>query len=607
MQADPIQETLNNYKPKRQVVADDETSQDRQVNQNLNFTSSDFIDEKQFVNKHSEMPLKNFYRYIINEEPNFYEESKNGWPQNTGLFESIPTSPLFTLGMITPDNWLVESVSTPYDLDNIHLDEVEDIGIFADFELEHLLLEGHCFEQSTGNPPRGLQFILNTNSSLNYDKNQLNQKNKIQDTIVMANLGYFQLKADPGVWNLNLRPGRSNDIYSIVNHENTDPSSTNENVVFIISNFLSNVIKVRVSKKPDKINDQVLFDDDDDSQNSIWSSISSWTNSMGNNHENTMNQLNEAQKDSERLNIFSVASGHLYERLLRIMMLSVLKNTKTPVKFWFLKNYLSPTFKNILPLMAEKYNFDYELVQYKWPRWLHQQTEKQRTIWGYKILFLDVLFPLDVKKIIFVDADQVVRTDLKELKDFDLGGAPYGYTPFCDSRKDMDGFRFWKHGYWASHLQGRKYHISALYVVDLVKFRRIAAGDRLRGQYQGLSQDPNSLSNLDQDLPNNMIHQVSIKSLPQEWLWCETWCDDKSKKKAKTIDLCNNPKTKEPKLTAAKRILPEWQGYDDEIRQFIEKFNYNKTKNINENEESIEKINSNDNKIENEESIHTEL
>lgn len=26
-------------------------------------------------------------------------------------------------------------------------------------------------------------------------------------------------------------------------------------------------------------------------------------------------------------------------------MLSVLKNTKTPVKFWFLKNYLSPAFK----------------------------------------------------------------------------------------------------------------------------------------------------------------------------------------------------------------------------------------------------------------------
>lgn len=54
---------------------------------------------------------------------------------------------------------------------------------------------------------------------------------------------------------------------------------------------------------------------------------------------------------------------------------------------------------------------------------------------------------------------QIVRTDLKELRDFDLEGAPYGYTPFCESRREMDGYRFWKSGYWASHLAGRKYHI----------------------------------------------------------------------------------------------------------------------------------------------------
>lgn len=77
----------------------------------------------------------------------------------------------------------------------------------------------------------------------------------------------------------------------------------------------------------------------------------------------------------------------------------------------------------------------------------------------YKILFLDVLFPLDVRKIIFVDADQIVRTDLMELMELDLSGAPYGFTPFCDSRESMEGFRFWKKGYWAGHLAGRKYHI----------------------------------------------------------------------------------------------------------------------------------------------------
>eukprot|EP00983_Pelagomonas_calceolata_P074895 1152755-Pelagomonas_calceolata.AAC.4 len=33
---------------------------------------------------------------------------------------------------------------------------------------------------------------------------------------------------------------------------------------------------------------------------------------------------------------------------------------------------------------------------------------------------------------------------------------------------------------------------------------------------------------------------------------------------AKTIDLCNNPKTKEPKLTAARRIISEWPALDAE-------------------------------------------
>merc|ERR1719391_329472 len=128
-------------------------------------------------------------------------------------------------------------------------------------------------------------------------------------------------------------------------------------------------------------------------------------------------------------------------------MLSVMKTTKAAkVKFWILKNFLSPSLKDFIPEYAARYGFEYEYVHYKWPRWLNQQKERQRTIWGYKILFLDVLFPLSLKKIIFVDADQIVRADLKELKDLDLGGNPYGYTPFCSDRKEMDGFRFWKSG-----------------------------------------------------------------------------------------------------------------------------------------------------------------
>lgn len=113
-------------------------------------------------------------------------------------------------------------------------------------------------------------------------------------------------------------------------------------------------------------------------------------------------------------------------------------------------------------------------VTYKWPSWLRQQTSKQRIIWGYKILFLDVLFPLNVSKVIYVDSDQTVRGDLAELWNMDLKGKPYAYTPFCSSRKETLGYQFWRTGYWKDHLRGRPYHISALYVVDLARFRRQA-------------------------------------------------------------------------------------------------------------------------------------
>uniref|UniRef100_A0A3P9N2B0 UDP-glucose ceramide glucosyltransferase-like 1 n=1 Tax=Poecilia reticulata TaxID=8081 RepID=A0A3P9N2B0_POERE len=490
--------------------------------------------------KLSELPLKSFYRFVLEPDVAFLANDTAS-PGPVARFTELPESPLLTLNMITPESWMVQRCLV-----------IVNGVVAAEFELEHLLLEGHCFDLSTGQPPRGLQFTLGMSQDL-----------LMYDTIVMANLGYFQLKANPGAWILRLRKGRSEDIYQIITHDGTDSPPDAEDVVVVLNSFHSKIIKVRVQKKAEMINEDLLSETSE--SKGIWDSIVSITGGGSKRDEGE-------KKKEDILNVFSVASGHLYERFLRIMMLSVLRHTNTPVKFWFLKNYLSPSFKETISHMAKSYGFQYELVQYKWPRWLHQQTEKQRIIWGYKILFLDVLFPLAVDKIIFVDADQIVRADLKELRDLDLQGAPYGYTPFCDSRREMEGYRFWKSGYWASHLGQRKYHISALYVVDLKKFRKIAAGDRLRGQYQALSQDPNSLSNLDQDLPNNMIHQVAIKSLPQEWLWCETWCDDASKVTAKTIDLCNNPKTKEPKLMAAARIVPEWVDYDKEIKEMLRRF-----------------------------------
>lgn len=503
-----------------------------------------------------DMPLKRFYQYNLAPRLTFNSEDKS--LSNAKVeFAGLPQDPIYTLGMDVPQSWLARPSESVHDLDNIQLSSLGEseqaTGVEAIFRLDYLVIEGHARDAATRAAPRGLQLQLTSESKT------------VADTQVVANLGYFQLKAKPGVFQLEIRPGRGQEIFGMTSAGNEgwdSPSVEKAGANITVASFEGITLYPTFHRLEGMENADVLAEVPEES-----SFFGNLANKVGSVFGSKTTDVVKRQAD---INIFTVASGHLYERFASIMILSVLKNTKKTVKFWFIENFLSPSFLEFIPHFAEEYGFEYELVTYKWPSWLRMPTEKQRIIWGYKILFLDVLFPMDLKKVIFVDADQIVRADLHELVTLDLHGAPYGYTPMGSDSEDMDGFRFWKTGYWKEHLRGRPYHISALYVVDLVRFRQIAAGDRLRGQYQGLSADPNSLANLDQDLPNNMQAEVPIFSLHEDWLWCETWCSKDRLDRAKTIDLCQNPKTKEPKLSRARQI-PEWEKYDSEIATFARK------------------------------------
>ena len=526
-----------------------------------------------------ELPIKRFYRYVIEPKPTFADDGRR--INARAHFSDLPSSALLTAGLDVPSSWLVAPKECVHDLDNIKLDtQQEGSSVDAIYELESILIEGHTRESSANAPPRGVQLVLNT-----LDDRQNS------DTIIMANLGYFQFKANPGAFKISLKEGRSSEIYEIltIGASASDPANVDKHTEVYVTDFKGITLFPRLNRREGKEEENVLEPSSSTAFNVISNGIDAldtYLESFG------LSDIKENQyvikakeygsdllskvgfslhslkfRSHAEINIFSVASGHLYERMLSIMMVSVMRHTNHTVKFWFIEQFLSPSFKQFLPHLAAEYGFKYEMVTYKWPHWLRDQKEKQREIWGYKILFLDVLFPLDLDKVIFVDADQIVRTDMYDLASYDLQGAPYGFTPMCDSRTEMEGFRFWKQGYWKNLLGSTyPYHISALFVVDLKIFRQIAAGDRLRQNYQQLSADPESLSNLDQDLPNSMQMAIPIHSLPQEWLWCETWCSDESLKDARTIDLCNNPLTKEPKLDRAKRQVPEWTVYDEEIR-----------------------------------------
>lgn len=521
--------------------------------------------------KLQELPIKRFYRHVLQSAPTF--EPDGSLVTAKAHFDDLPENALLTIGLDMPPAWLVSPRNSVHDLDNLKLANIKTDSVEATYQLDSILIEGHTKDSGNGQPPRGAQLVLGTV-----------REPHVADTIIMANLGYFQFKANPGYYEISLQKGRSQQVYSIDTLGATGQDKFVSTSIALTS-FRGLTLYPKLSRNAGMEDADVLQSSTSNMEH-LANKAQDVLAGMGRGGKEAekwlakatdlggalLNKAKSKSKSSDvqtmphaEINIFSVASGHLYERMLNLMMLSVMKHTNHTVKFWFIEQFLSPSFKAFIPLLAAEYGFRYEMVTYKWPHWLRAQKEKQREIWGYKILFLDVLFPLDLDKVIFVDADQIVRTDMYELVQTDLQGAPYGFTPMCDSRTEMEGFRFWKQGYWRNYLRGLPYHISALYVVDLKKFRQIAAGDRLRGQYHGLSADPASLSNLDQDLPNHMQHSIPIHSLSQEWLWCETWCSDESLGVARTIDLCNNPQTKEPKLDRARRQIPEWTVYDDEV------------------------------------------
>lgn len=340
--------------------------------------SNDLIDYNLSFNPSfdlSELPISSFYRYAVDSSSISYDHEGYLIPPSI-TFTNVPKHLLFSLHIDAPSSWMVQSSVSKYDLDNIILNDLsdgEDI-LYAEFLLKNLVIHGSALEMDDYySSPRGTEILLR-----NYNHEI------VKDTIVMANYGYFQLQANPGIWYIDLADGRSSKVYSIIPSSSSADEGDDNKELLLITSFAVKEKSLYLRKNPEMKEISVL-------------------------------DLPNKSKHDQTIHIFSLASGHVYERFLKIMMLSVIKNTQSPVKFWFVENFLSPKFKNFLDSFKEQYSFDVELISYQWPSWLHAQTEKQRVIWAYKILFLDVLFPLDVNRVIFVDADLVVRADLREV------------------------------------------------------------------------------------------------------------------------------------------------------------------------------------------------
>eukprot|EP01084_Bolivina_argentea_P161656 281401_1 len=118
----------------------------------------------------------------------------------------MPSDDVLTMGVTdTPGTWLYESLVCKYDLDNLLLSNVEGAQsnvLSVNYHLTRMLIQGQCFDEKS-KPVPGLQLQLR------------NSTNVFDATIAMQTLGYWQLKANPGVWDLRLREGRTTEVMDI--------------------------------------------------------------------------------------------------------------------------------------------------------------------------------------------------------------------------------------------------------------------------------------------------------------------------------------------------------------------------------------------------------
>ena len=410
----------------------------------------------------SDFPLKNFYRFVLSPETpeaSAVDKDAVGLLHNSygngaqAIFDNLPRQHTLTVRVDIPEPWNVQTKTAVQDIDNLRCTSrscgdpatINDELTSVSYGLKNLLVAGQCFEGAlTGAkgavnyPPNGLQLTLTpansavqklqtSSSYTNTSKSTASASAAVapavhtSDTLVMQNLGYFQLQANPGLYVLKLADGKATDLFSISREDAsqtpTFPASSSSSSVSAASSTASvqatskgagKVIAVRsfgdivnrllVYKRRGKEHLSLL--DGDGAANEagseegrdgrggdsggVWDSLFGSGSSSGstvgtasltadadgssitaaNAHPNSaVDDDDDADDDDDdRIHVFSLATGHLYERLLRIMMLSVSRHTSKPVKFWLFENYLSPTFKQLAAAMAEKYGFEVRLL-----------------------------------------------------------------------------------------------------------------------------------------------------------------------------------------------------------------------------------------------------
>ena len=138
------------------------------------------------INSYDQLPIMSFYRFVANPLV----------PR--AIFTDLPLEHVLTLRLDVPDSFDVSKKAATIDTDAMRCtDDVEcEREIIVEYEINNFIVQGRCYEDATSVPPNGLQLVLNDRGG-----------RVASDTIVMQNLGYFQLRTKPSIKFVNIKVG----------------------------------------------------------------------------------------------------------------------------------------------------------------------------------------------------------------------------------------------------------------------------------------------------------------------------------------------------------------------------------------------------------------
>ena len=213
----------------------------------------------------------------------------------------------------TPQSWLLETLKTSenIDIDNVRLVSPK-TNSEASFLLSSIVVEGKCYIDGT-NAAKFAEIGLFTKKTLNNNfKSQ-----KIDETTILPMNSYFQFKADPGVYRTSFSTNISSNLYTF------DMEYNRQQKFPLFDNIYVDTFSVK---------DIIIHG------RTRYTSSDSYSHSLQERINRMKTESSSSNKTKSQINIFTISSGKLYERLCKIMFLSVRENTNSIINFYLIKS-----------------------------------------------------------------------------------------------------------------------------------------------------------------------------------------------------------------------------------------------------------------------------